>query len=191
MTQHEQEPAGRPADQRGISRRDVMRRGALVGGAMVWATPMVQTMARPAFAVEGTPVNMSWAAFTFLHDGRHYGFKIEVDTLGLEEPGDTPCCAEPEHWGGGSVANALHLDGVTLSVRQSNNCLIVGGFPDDVDTVHYAAMNAGGDTDSTYFEGDRQGCGNSGSDHTLCAKGERSPSGPDNEITICDDEDTG
>lgn len=191
MTQHEPQPAQQTGAEPGVSRREVMKRGAVLGGAMMWATPVVQTMARPAFAAEGTPVNMSWAAFTFLHDGEHYGFKVDVDTLELEEPGDTPCCEEPAHWDSGRVANALALEDVNLSVRHNNNCLVVGGFPDDVETVHYAAMNAGGDTDSDYFEGDREGCGNSGSDDTLCAKGERSPSGPDNEITVCDDEDTG
>lgn len=165
-----------------------MKRGALVGGAMVWATPVVQTMARPAFAAEGTPVNMSWAAFTFLHDdGEHYGFKVDAETLELEEPGATPCCEEPEHWEG--VANALELDGVTFSVRQGSNCLVVGGFPDHVDTVHYAAMNAGGDTDSEFFD-DSDGCGSSSSDDALCAKGTRTPSGSNNEITICDDEES-
>lgn len=32
------------------TRRDVMRRGVVLGGAFVWAAPAVQSMARPAFA---------------------------------------------------------------------------------------------------------------------------------------------
>lgn len=40
----------------GISRRDLLRRGAIVGGTLVWAAPAVQTFARPAFAQEqGSP----------------------------------------------------------------------------------------------------------------------------------------
>lgn len=37
-------------DQSGLSRRDVLRRGAVVGGALVWTTPLVQSLAGPAFA---------------------------------------------------------------------------------------------------------------------------------------------
>ena len=33
----------------GISRRDVLRRGAIVGG-VVWSVPIVQSLASPAFA---------------------------------------------------------------------------------------------------------------------------------------------
>ncbi|MGH8893621.1 MAG: twin-arginine translocation signal domain-containing protein [Actinomycetes bacterium] len=38
----------------GISRRDVLRKSALVGGAMVWAVPAVQTLGAPAFAASTT-----------------------------------------------------------------------------------------------------------------------------------------
>lgn len=34
----------------GLSRRDVLRRGAMFGGALVWTVPAVQTIAGPAFA---------------------------------------------------------------------------------------------------------------------------------------------
>lgn len=39
----------------GINRRDVLKRGAVVGGALVWAAPAVQTLAGPALAATGTP----------------------------------------------------------------------------------------------------------------------------------------
>ncbi|MDQ4006937.1 MAG: hypothetical protein M3211_02430 [Actinomycetota bacterium] len=38
----------------GLNRRDVLRRGAILGGALVWTVPAVQTLAGPAFAA-GTP----------------------------------------------------------------------------------------------------------------------------------------
>lgn len=38
----------------GLDRRAVLRRGAILGGAMVWTVPAVQTIAGPAFAA-GTP----------------------------------------------------------------------------------------------------------------------------------------
>lgn len=40
----------------GLSRRDILRRSALVGGALVWAAPTVQALSAPAFgAVVSTP----------------------------------------------------------------------------------------------------------------------------------------
>lgn len=42
----------------GISRRTVLRRGAVVGGSLVWAAPAVQSISRTALAqTNGTPVN--------------------------------------------------------------------------------------------------------------------------------------
>jgi hypothetical protein len=64
-----------------------MKRGAVVGGAMVWATPVVQTvMARPAFA--GTPDPnglLSFAAVTYLRpngdgDDDRCQVKVEADS---------------------------------------------------------------------------------------------------------------
>lgn len=34
----------------GLNRRDVLKRGAAVGGALVWTVPVVQSLASPAFA---------------------------------------------------------------------------------------------------------------------------------------------
>jgi LPXTG-motif cell wall-anchored protein len=39
---------------RGLSRRDVLRRGAAVGGALVWTVPVVQSVTPSAFAA-GSP----------------------------------------------------------------------------------------------------------------------------------------
>jgi hypothetical protein len=38
----------------GISRRELLKRGAVVGGTMVWAVPVLQSLAPPAFA-QATP----------------------------------------------------------------------------------------------------------------------------------------
>jgi hypothetical protein len=34
----------------GISRRELIRRGAIVGGTLLWATPVIQSLSPPAFA---------------------------------------------------------------------------------------------------------------------------------------------
>jgi hypothetical protein len=45
-------PDGAPIEPQksGPSRRDMLRRSALVGGAVLWTTPVVQSLASPAFA---------------------------------------------------------------------------------------------------------------------------------------------
>ncbi len=45
MDENVNEPAG-------MDRRTLIKRGAVVGGSLVWATPVVQSIARPAFAAE-------------------------------------------------------------------------------------------------------------------------------------------
>lgn len=39
----------------GFTRRDMLKRSAVVGGSLVWAAPAVQTFARPAFAQQASP----------------------------------------------------------------------------------------------------------------------------------------
>ena len=48
-TEYNEEGAG------GLDRRSVLRRGAVLGGAMVWTVPAVQTIAGPAFAAGSPP----------------------------------------------------------------------------------------------------------------------------------------
>ena len=58
----------------GLDRRALLRRGAILGGAIVWTTPVVQSLATPAFA--GTPkphacmckVRFQWGAGTGFSD---------------------------------------------------------------------------------------------------------------------------
>ncbi len=45
MDENVNEPAG-------MDRRTLIKRGAVVGGSLVWATPVVQSITRPAFAAE-------------------------------------------------------------------------------------------------------------------------------------------
>jgi hypothetical protein len=39
----------------GVTRRDLLRRGAIVGGTLLWATPVIQTVAPSAFARDVSP----------------------------------------------------------------------------------------------------------------------------------------
>lgn len=67
----------------GISRRTLLRRGLLVGGTMVWATPVVQSFAGPA-AAQGTPaVDISYVAVLIRCGATFYRMKWETDASGL------------------------------------------------------------------------------------------------------------
>lgn len=72
----------------GLSRRDVMRRGAVLGGAAVWAAPTVQSLGmRAAFASSGTPC---------CH-GKAFGLFVEIPGAGIKETfGEDTCVFESE-----------------------------------------------------------------------------------------------
>lgn len=59
-------------ESQGISRRDLLKRGAALGGAVVWATPVVQTLGMGrAFASTASPTGtaISYIAITWSCDG--------------------------------------------------------------------------------------------------------------------------
>jgi hypothetical protein len=67
----------------GISRRDLLKRGAVVGGvgAVAWAAPTITTLGPRAFAATGTedpgtgPI--SWAMIWYVRDGLYWLVKYE------------------------------------------------------------------------------------------------------------------
>lgn len=76
-----------------LDRRALLRRGAVLGGAVAWSTPMVQSLASPAFAA-GSPLCRT---------------RVETEdcTLVYEESPD--CCACVEQHPELSLADALDL----------------------------------------------------------------------------------
>lgn len=70
-----------------VSRRDMLRRSALVGGSLVWATPVVQSLASPAFAAgsvaEEPPAQNGYPSYVFvffkrrLADGRFAYYQVK------------------------------------------------------------------------------------------------------------------
>lgn len=63
----------------GISRRTLLRRGAVVGGALAWTVPVVSTLAAPS-AAAGTPADgLSFVAILVECQGKWYRMKWEVD----------------------------------------------------------------------------------------------------------------
>ena len=84
----------------GLDRRTVLRRGAILGGALVWTVPAVQTLAGPAFAA-GSPC----VGAVLYIDTRHHCLEIVYKA-------DTTCCdcvASLTPTMGGNVAFAAVL----------------------------------------------------------------------------------
>ena len=80
----------------GLDRRSLLRRSALVGGALVWTVPAVQTLAGPAFAAGSncvpdteTDINGHCVEKTHYTDGAGAGSccTCYTNTLALIPPG--------------------------------------------------------------------------------------------------------
>lgn len=67
----------------GISRRTLLRRGAVVGGALLWTTPIVQSIPHPAFAAGSPPPDgkaISYVAVVITcADGRTLRAKVNTE----------------------------------------------------------------------------------------------------------------
>ena len=90
----------------GISRRDLLRRGAALGGAVVWMTPVVQTLGMGrAFAQTASPPpgggqDISYVGINVVCSTESFFVKWEGG--GWEEmPGNAPLCADPADLGQG------------------------------------------------------------------------------------------
>jgi hypothetical protein len=78
----------------GISRRDLLRRGAVLGGAVMWTTPVVQTLGMGrAFAQTASPTGGKDISYFVIHwdcgDGE---FHTKFNENGQAEAGKTPDC---------------------------------------------------------------------------------------------------
>lgn len=96
------------SDQQGtLSRREVMRRGAVIGGAAAWAVPTVQTIGlRAAGAATGTPQPACCHSSAF-------GLRVQIPALGIDETfGVGGCLADTGQIG----------DPATASVRATAVC---------------------------------------------------------------------
>ncbi len=122
------------SQQEGLTRREALKRGAAVGGAMLWASPVVQTIGMSRAAAAATsPVetNLSFIALLAVCDGVTHFIKYEIDEAAWESsPGNTPGCVLPAYdqksHGGtlGFSASAVDSDGcVTIGIPGS--CTVV------------------------------------------------------------------
>lgn len=85
-------------ESQGITRRDLLRRGAVLGGAVVWATPVVQTLGMGrAFAQTASPCSpgVSFIAMCVVCNGQSYIIKWEAPG-GWDTP-DPVCNTDRDH----------------------------------------------------------------------------------------------
>lgn len=105
----------------GISRRDLLKRGAALGGAVMWATPVVQTLGMGrAFAQTASPPatgqDISYIGINVDCPGTSgdYFVKWEDDTGWENKPGKAPQCSDSVFTGmnGGSLGfNVTNVTG--------------------------------------------------------------------------------
>lgn len=72
----------------GISRRTLLRRGAVIGG-LVWTAPVIRSLSHPAFAAEGTPRDLSYVALCYSCDGGATQCCLKWD---LDDDGNVVAC---------------------------------------------------------------------------------------------------
>lgn len=100
----------------GMTRRELLRKGAALGGAVAWMTPVVQTVGMGrAFAQTGTPEgpDISYIAMHVACGEDIYTVKWEADTGSWDpEPGNFPGCA--------FEVSGSKADGGTLEISVSS-----------------------------------------------------------------------
>lgn len=122
------------ANDQGVTRRELLRKGAVLGGALAWSIPTVQTIRMaPAFAA-ATSFAISYVAVVAECNGTFHRAKWEVTNGGLSGPesgGSLPCENNSfAEWPGHSYSSDTTIfsaqkigDNVEISV--SGDCKIV------------------------------------------------------------------
>jgi len=117
----------------GISRRTLLRRGAVVGGSLIWTVPVVHTLAAPS-AAAGTPLDgISFVAVVINCDGLNYRMKWEVNgTLvgpesgsGFSIPGGPQMTQHSDIQAGPAPGATASLVGESVLISAATNCLLV------------------------------------------------------------------
>jgi hypothetical protein len=89
-------------DESGMTRRDLMKRGAVVGGTLLWVAPAIQTYGSKAFAQEnGSPTCDACVAVTTGGPGG-------VQTVHIEFNATSACCECIDDFAGNDLAAVLH-----------------------------------------------------------------------------------
>lgn len=114
-------------ESQGITRRDLLRRGAVLGGAVVWSTPVVQTLGMGrAFAQTASPTgdkDVSYAVISWECDGAVKKVKWEPG-VGFSTQGALPDCGNI----GGTYASSVPT-GLTVEIDPNNSTCILVDVP--------------------------------------------------------------
>lgn len=120
----------------GFDRRTLLKRGAVVGGTAIWATPVIQSLARPAFAA-GSPVCVHTYRFKYdvndggggeFDNGEPAGGSAAALCLpdGYGDAEELPSSGEiPGHVGG--VEIRLSDDGRSAEIVLPAECVLLDG----------------------------------------------------------------
>lgn len=93
----------------GIDRRSLLKRSAVVGGALVWTTPIVQTIAAPAFA-QASPVIVGCPPGETVRTAAKFEFDCD-DAF--------PCLGEREDVGGDNLGTCFESVDVSVGVTET------------------------------------------------------------------------
>ena len=118
----------------GISSRTLLRRGAVVGGSLVWTVPVVHTLAAPS-AAAGTPLDgISFVAVLLKCGDVHYRMKWEVEggTLvgpeagsSFDIPGGPQMTDYPDIQSGPAPGASGGYVGEAVQIGASTDCVLV------------------------------------------------------------------
>ena len=73
-------------DESGMTRRDLMRRGAIVGGTLLWVAPAIQSVGSKAYAqVQGPSPGLCAACYCYTTDANNIVLRDECSDNGLAQ----------------------------------------------------------------------------------------------------------
>jgi hypothetical protein len=111
----------------GISRRDLIRRGAIVGGTLVWVAPAIQSMAPKALAQVGGNGSACSACYCWTGNKDHPAKEDGKFGLATAEECDAFCQDSPEFPG----QNTVHFEfctGTDCDIQTGPNATDHGAF---------------------------------------------------------------
>lgn len=101
----------------GVSRRDLLRRGAVVGGALLWVAPAIQSLSPPAYAETVSPKEQACCLCTKRNST---GQICTTDFLTQAQ------CAD--FCGGASRVKTYLLDATCSETNHHYSCVAGGGY---------------------------------------------------------------
>jgi len=136
----------------GITRRDLLRRGAALGGAVVWATPIVQTLGMGrAFASTASPVgkDISYIGINVTNCNGVSDFFVKWEDGDWEDhPGAAPECADKE-----DLAPGVDSGGEGFEVSWSGGACADLWVPEEYENCTVVVWVKAGSSTSTGTEG--------------------------------------